>query len=234
MRKKNKWLSEYRKERKRVNQFLNRAMERGYIFPERLFHEHKNINKKAVESLKKLTAKELYKKAQYSGWYVPEGKEVVSGEEGRKLERKAATQKAKETRERKKHDTELPSQDDMFARTVVQNYINRIEQAPTIIRKGEPDGGAKKLLLSWINQMIKENGYCGTSEMILKGEESGTLLTFKVLNYFDITVQYIGMMIGYLPEYGVQYGEEVLSRLDYIKAVSEKFEDMEDWNNAWG
>lgn len=234
MRKKNKWLSEYRKERKRINQFLNRAMERGYIFPERLFHEHKNINKQAVESLKKLTTKELYKKAQYSGWYAPEGKAVVSGEEGRKLERKAAAQKAKETRERKKHDTELPPQDDMFARTVVQNYINRIEQAPTIIRKGEPDGGAKKLLLAWINQMIKENGYWGTSEMILKGEESGTLLTFKVLNYFDIAVQYIGMMIGYLPEYGVQYGEEVLSRLDYIKAVAEKFEDMEDWNNAWG
>ena len=234
MKKKNKWLSEYRKERKRVNQFLNRAMERGYIFPERLFHEHKNINKQAVESLKKLTTKELYKKAQYSGWYVPEGKAVVSGEEGRKLERKAAAQKAKETRERKKHDTELPPQDDMFARTVVQHYISLIEQAPTIIRKGEPEGGAKKLLLSWINQMIKENGYWGTSEMILKGEESGTLLTFKVLNYFDIAVQYIGMMIVYLPEYGVQYGEEVLDRLDYIKAVAEKFEDMEDWNNAWG
>lgn len=234
MKKKNKWLSEYRKERKRINQFLNRAMERGYIFPERLFHEHKNINKQAVESLKKLTTKELYKKAQYSGWYVPEGKAVVSGEEGRKLERKAVAQKAKETRERKKHDTELPPQDDMFARTVVQHYINRIEQAPTIIRKGELEGGAKKLLLSWINQMIKENGYWGTSEMILKGEESGTLLTFKVLNYFDIAVQYIGMMVVYLPEYGVQYGEEVLDRLDYIKAVAEKFEDMEDWNNAWG
>lgn len=234
MRKKNKWLSEYRKERKRVNQFLNRAMERGYIFPERLFHEHKNINKQAVESLKKLTAKELYKKAQYSGWYVPEGKEVVSGEEGRKLERKAAAQKAKETRERKKHDTELPPQDDMFARTVVQNYISRIEQAPTIIRKGEPEGGAKKLLLSWINQMVKENGYWSASEMILKGEENGELLTFKVLNYFDIAVQYIGTMINYLPEYGVQYGEEVIDRLDYIKAVADKLEDMEEWSNAWG
>lgn len=231
---KSKWHEEYMNERKRVLRFMNRAMERGYIFPERLFHMHKTINKKAVESLKKLTTKELYKKAQYSGWYVPEGKAVVSGEEGRKLERKAAAQKAKETRERKKHDTELPPQDDMFARTVVQHYINRIEQAPTIIRKGEPEGGAKKLLLSWINQMIKENGYWGTSEMILKGEESGTLLTFKVLNYFDIAVQYIGMMINYLPEYGVQYGEEVVDRLDYIKAVADKFEDMEDWNNAWG
>lgn len=230
---KNKWREEYMNERKRVLRFMRRAMERGYIFPERLFHEHKTINKKAVESLKKLTGKELYKKAQYSGWYVPEGKVVVSGEEGRKLERKAAAQKAKETRERKKHDTKLPPQDDMFARTVVQNYINRIEQSPTIIRKGEPEGGAKKLLLSWINQMIKENGYLGTSEMILKGEESGTLLTFKVLNYFDIAVQYIGMMIVYLPEYGVQYGEEVLDRLDYIKAVADKLEDMEDWNNAW-
>lgn len=234
MKKKNKWLSEYRKERKRINQFLNRAMERGYIFPERLFHEHKNINKQAVESLKKLTTKELYKKAQYSGWYAPDGKAVVSGEEGRKLERKAAAQKAKETRERKKHDTELPPQDDMFARTVVQHYINRIEQAPTIIRKGEPEGGAKKLLLSWINQMVKENGYWGASEMILKGEENGALLTFKVLNYFDIAVQYIGTMINYLPEYGVQYGEEVIDRLDYIKAVADKLEDMEEWSNAWG
>ena len=51
--------------------------------------------------------------------------------------------------------------------------------------------------------------------------------------YFDVAVQYIGMMIAYLPEYGVQYGEEVLDRLDYIKAVADKLEDMEDWNNAW-
>lgn len=234
--KKNKWHEEYMNERKRILRTMNRAMARGYIFPERLFHIHKNINKKAVESLKKLTNEELYKKAQYSGWYVPDGKAVVSGVEGRKLERKAVALKAKETRARKarkKYDTGLPPQDDMFARTVVQNYISRIEQAPTIIRKGEPEGGAKKLLLSWINQMIKENGYWGTSEMILKGEESGTLLTFKVLNYFDVAVQYIGMMIAYLPEYGVQYGEEVLDRLDYIKSVADKLEDMEDWNHAW-
>ena len=182
--KKNKWYEEYMNERKRVLRTMNRAMARGYIFPERLFHMHKTINKKAVDSLKKLTNKELYKKAQYSGWYVPDGKAVVSGEEGRKLERKAAALKAKETKirkARKKYDTELPPQDDMFAITVVQNYISRIEQAPTIIRRGEPEGGAKKLLLSWMNQMIKENGYWGTSEMILKGEESGTFLTFNVL-----------------------------------------------------
>lgn len=230
---KNKWASEYRKQRNRVNKLLKNAMERGYIFPERLFKEHKNINKKAVESLKKLTPKELYKKGYYSGEYVPEGKDIVSGEEGRKLERAAAAQKAKETRKRKKHDTELPAQEDMFARTVVQNYISRIDQFPIIIRKGEPLGGARSLLLSWINQMIKENGYWGTSEMILKAEESGNLLSFRVLNYFEVAVQYIGTMITYLPEYGVQYGEEVISRLDYIKAVSEKFEDLEDWNDVW-
>lgn len=231
MKKKNKWLSEYRKERKRVNQFLNRAMERGYIFPERLFHEHKNINKRAVESLKKLTTKELYKKAQYSGWYVPEGKEVVSGEEGRKLERKAAAQKAKETRERKKHDTELPK-DDFFARNVVQRYIESIKKFPVITRKGAGESGVD-LLVSWVNQMVKENGWWSTSEMIKKAEEDGVLLSYKVVGYFDITAEYISQMINYLPESGVQYKDEVISRLDYIKAVAGKFEDIEDWNNAW-
>ena len=233
MKKKNKWLSEYRKERKRINQFLNRAMERGYIFPERLFQEHKNINKKAVESLKKLTAKELYKKAQYSGWYVPEGKEVISGEEGRKLERKAAAQKAKETRERKKHDTELPPQDDMYARTVVQRYIESIKNFPVITRKKNDEKGGVDLLLSWVNQMVKENGYWETSEMIRKAEKNGTLLTYKVIGYFEVTTEYIAQMINYLPEAGVRYKDEVISRLDYIKAVASKFEDEEDWNSVW-
>ena len=69
--------------------------------------------------------------------------------------------------------------------------------------------------------------------MILKAEENRNLLSFRVLNYFEVAVHYIGTMITYLPEYGVQYGDEVLSRLDYIKAVAEKFEDLEDWNDVW-
>lgn len=228
---KSKYYKEWVKQRNRINKIMRRAMARGYAVEPMLKETPKRLTKKTIENLKKITPEEVYKKAWYFGEYAPT-EEGVSGLEGRRLERQAAAQKAKESR-KKKHDTELPSQDDMFARTVVQNYISRIEQFPVIIRKGEPMGGARSLLLSWVNQMIKDNGYWGTSEMILNAESNGVLLTYKVLNYFEIAVQYIGMMITYLPEYGIQYGEEVMDRLDYIKAVSEKFEDLEDWNEVW-
>ena len=91
---------EYRKQRRRVQEFVRRAKKRGYQFEEGIIPNiPKKITKASVERLKKLTPKKLYEKAEYV--------DIETGEiktpKQRQLEvRKEATKKAKETVQRKK------------------------------------------------------------------------------------------------------------------------------------
>ncbi len=83
---------EYQRNVKRINQFIRRAEKRGYKFPE--------IKLPKGASIKKLTPKELYKKAVYGGEAT--FGEVVPAEEGLKAERSASAKKSAQTRKEKK------------------------------------------------------------------------------------------------------------------------------------
>ena len=91
---------EYRKQRRRVQEFVRRAKKRGYQFIENIVPNiPKKITKASVERLKKLTPKKLYEKAEYV--------DIETGEiktpKQRQLEvRKEAKKKAKETIQIKK------------------------------------------------------------------------------------------------------------------------------------
>lgn len=87
----------YRKQVRRIKQFIRRAEKRGYQFSENVLPQQpKRITKQSVERLRKLTPEQLYKKAEYGG-QATYG-ELVAGTKGRELERKASAQKALETR----------------------------------------------------------------------------------------------------------------------------------------
>lgn len=97
---KNDLLREYRKERKRVRDLVNRMKKRGYIDLDDVIPPiPKRITQGSIRRLKELTPRKLQEKARY---VVPETGEVVSGRKGRLLERKRATEKAKETVKKKK------------------------------------------------------------------------------------------------------------------------------------
>lgn len=90
---------EYKKELRRIKQFMNRASKRGFIwFDSPVPRQPKKITEKSVARLKKLTPDVLYKKGEY---VVQETGEIISGTKGRNLERKIATEKAKEARKAK-------------------------------------------------------------------------------------------------------------------------------------
>ena len=97
---------EFKKQQRRIRDFMRRAEKRGYTFEGfELPQMPKRVTKASVERLKELTAIKLYGKAQY---VVPASKDlpeafVISGKKGRQLERKRAAQKAKETK-RKLYD----------------------------------------------------------------------------------------------------------------------------------
>lgn len=86
---------EYKKQRRRIQRFIKSAEKRGYMFDQRVLPAvPKKITKASVQRLAKITPTILYKKAVYTTL----NNEVVSGEEGRQLERKAASKKQQRTR----------------------------------------------------------------------------------------------------------------------------------------
>lgn len=94
---------EYNRELKRIKQFLRRASKRGFIWGDNVIPKRpKIITEKSVAKLKRLTPDVLYKKGEY---VEASTGELLSGVNGRTLERKAAAQKAKETRKAKKSNT---------------------------------------------------------------------------------------------------------------------------------
>lgn len=94
---------EYKKELRRIQQFMNRASKRGFFWEESPAPKQpKKITTKSVERLRKITPDVLYKKGEY---VIQETGEVISGAKGIKLERKRAAEKAKETRKAKQAKT---------------------------------------------------------------------------------------------------------------------------------
>ena len=67
---------------------------RGYVIDTIFFDKPKRVTAASIRRVKK-ESEELYKKSEY---IVPDTGEVLSGEEGRKLERRVAAQKAARTR----------------------------------------------------------------------------------------------------------------------------------------
>lgn len=83
----------YRKERKRVQQFIRRAEKRGYLFPEGIIPEiPKRVTKQSLERIRAMKPKELYKTAEFVDF---ETGEILSGTEARTLERSRAAKKGK-------------------------------------------------------------------------------------------------------------------------------------------
>lgn len=95
----------YNKELRRINRFIKAAEKRGFIFNlKNLPSRPKKITKATVQRLKKITPETLYKKASYQ----TNDFQILSGEEGRKLELSMASKKTAETVRRKKQSS-IPS-----------------------------------------------------------------------------------------------------------------------------
>ena len=90
---------EYKKELRRIKQFIRRASKRGFFWEKSpIPNQPKKITSKSVERLRKITPDVLYKKGEY---VIKETGELITAIKGRKLERKSAVEKAKETRKAK-------------------------------------------------------------------------------------------------------------------------------------
>ena len=126
---------EYAKQVKRIKQAVRRAEKRGYIFDENIVPQTpKRITQKAIQQLKEITPNTLYSQAKYID---TSSGEIITGAEGRKLERQKSAKKAKETRERnkrkqKKKDKEqepyYPNGGEIITSNVLDEFIERLSQ----------------------------------------------------------------------------------------------------------
>lgn len=116
---KSKYIDEYRKERKRVRDFISRARRKGEIIPTDVLPPiPKRITQGSINRLKKLTAKALHEKATtyintVTGEVLPEGSTVVKQRrEIKKAKEKEKRDLEKELEELKKKMKELEKENE--------------------------------------------------------------------------------------------------------------------------
>lgn len=214
---------DYNKQLRRIKQFVRRAEKRGYVFSENIIPKKpKRVTKASVKKLQKITPKELYKKAQYAG-SATHG-EIVSGEEGRKAERKASAEKAAKTKKKKK-STQFPKQTEqkvnvsretlttdinLFTNIVIKNFRNHLKNLNEVVYIK---------LTNWLNNLLSRYGADDVAIMLNEGAENGVIANYQIVYSNDKIINYISEMLDYLPEIG-----------EFSKAeIMDAFEQDEDY-----
>lgn len=150
---------EWKKELKRLQQFIRRAKKRGYTFPDDVIPEKpKRITKKQLSKIKGINPQTLYAQAEY---YNLDTGETLSGLEARKLERKRSATKAQLTKAIKKAqgtEISLPRQTDL----ALQNIRDLINQfTPSSLWSDywtQKKEGDKNKLQSLLDNAIAQEG----------------------------------------------------------------------------
>lgn len=162
---------EWKKELKRLKQFIKRAEKRGYIFDENIIPETpQRITKKKLSEIKDINANALYSSSKY---FNKETGETITGIEGRKIERKKAAQKAARTKSTKRKNqitnsqiSTLPSETDIVLRHVeemIANWIPLPDWSRYFIEAKKND---KNTLTNILDQSITEIGRVDTAKRL--------------------------------------------------------------------
>lgn len=225
---------EYKKELRRIKQFLRRASKRGFIwFDNPIPEQPKKITTKSVSRLKNITPKTLHKKANFVD---EETGEIFSGTKGRSIEKKRATEKAKETIKAKQvkskkeaktktkqkpkeepiyspEDDEAEHENDAyypnFIDIVLSNFKSQLAQFPNA--EGTP------LLLSWFDKLLADNGREAVAQMLQDGAEQGLLITWETVYKSVNTKTYMTEMMNYLPDQGNIYKDQIMDMMEQFE-----------------
>lgn len=209
---KGKYAAQYQKERKRVQNLVRRAQERGYLVPKDFVPAiPKKITAASVSRLKKLTPDSLYKKSEHLDY---ETGEIIPGRLARQQERVAAGKKAAYKREG------YVSYDDK----VIQDVYERI-------------GGASgkhniRRLRNLLKQIVKKYGsrmVRAYTEKYMEGKDS----IERTLSYLTQASNYLKSMLNDFIDYDIRIKELTGAQtIDYNKARKEiqEYIDDQDWS----
>lgn len=221
-RKKGKYVEEYEKQRKRINQFIRRAEKRGYIFEEDILPARpKRVRAESVRRLAALTPEKLYKKAMYAG-EATQG-EVVKGTKGAKLERSLRSKKAAETRRAAAAKKKTPSKPvsmpgieaedgSFFDRVVITQFREHISNF---------NPWAAGLLRAWLDKIIARFGTHDAAVMLEEAARAGHVVTYKVVYESEKMYGFIAEMMDYLPEMTDWFKADFMEAMEMEEDYSE-------------
>lgn len=203
-------ITEYRKQRRRIQSFLRRAEKRDFIIPDNILPKiPKNITTASVRRLQKLTAEALYRKIEYLD---KETGEIQTGRQGLKTRRaKSKSQRntvtslpftdSKPIKDRDLKNFEV-MQADAFDRTIISNWKSYVLGFP-------PSISVK--LLGWINALIFENGEESVATMLEEAPaELRDYLTRLGYDSDTAVEEYCADLINYLPDVSEQYKSDFM------------------------
>lgn len=231
----------YKKERKRVQQFIKRAEKRGYTFVHDILPAiPKRITEASVRRLEKLTPKKLYEKSRYSG----EQGQDISGTRARELERSAAAKKASTTRRVKQNVEKNVSREtlniDFDEETIPENLRDALESEPEYepVMTNEPDFtpptssalSVSQVTMTIINQFRER----ATHFNQIAYNIIDNWLTNAILQHGNTAVAKMledGAAAGHVLTYEVLYDENKLYRflsdfLDFLPGLEEGDKDL--------
>ncbi len=168
--------AEVRREVRRIQQFVRRAEQRGFEFPQQIkdikFNK-KNASTRRLEQLRRWTAEKLYGKAKYASEKTYG--EIVSGKKGREIERREAARKSAQTRRERERQYTYDEDDYYPTVDIVEDVRDRLENLPDILYvKGKKVSveSEKNILLSIFQQQLASRGYSGYSNYLSMIEDS--------------------------------------------------------------
>lgn len=214
----NKYIEAYRKERRRVQQFIRRASKRGYVFEDDILPQiPKRITPASIRRLEHLTPDELYKRAIKLDY---ETGEIVSAQAARATERQEAARKAAETRARNKATPSLreeiqarPQDYDRFpseANILISNWYTELEAL-----RAAP---AYQLLKNWMGTAISQFGREAVADMLKTAYQNGYQLGWEVAYNTEGFVDYTNTLIQYIPDVGPVGTDEFWDTLEQTES----------------
>lgn len=204
---------QYRKERQRIQRQIKRLENRGYLTPDSVLPSiPKRITAASVRRLNKIDLTSLYSKSRYVDQSTGE---VVSGLQGRKLERQSRAKKAAQTRKNKRSSYSpaptIPENEigyANFSTTVFFNFQNQMSQI---------FGNNPKLLnylIRWFQNSIQTYGEEDFAEALYKSYEDGEWPGWEAIS--DETLL-VGSLRAIINQVGGSQGavNEIMEELEY-------------------
>jgi hypothetical protein len=212
----------YNRERRRIQRQITRVSQRGYDVPENILPpQPKRITEASVRRLQKITTPRIYERSRYID---VETGEILTGTEGRRLERQAAARRAAETRRaarevrREYIDPEPPQ-----AQLPIVEYVQFDEQILTVFQMEMTEiyGRNEKLfnyISRWFQMARQRYGDEDFADALERAKANGEWPGWEGVSDSEILV---GKLTGILEMVGGTSG----GRQEILEAL----EEGEDW-----
>lgn len=213
----------YNRERRRIQRQINRMSERGYDVPENILPpQPKRITAASVRRLQKITTPKLYERSRFID---VETGEILTGSEGRRLERKSAARRAAETRRAvRETKREYRQPEPPEAQLPVVEYVQFDEQILTVFQMEMTEiyGRNEKLfnyVSRWFQMARQRYGDEDFADALERAKANGEWPGWEGVSDSEILV---GKLTGILEMVGGTSG----GRQEILEAL----EEGEDWN----